>query len=76
MINEQTISTVFGLFYDKQYEGSDLLGIFLTRAGAETARQDELASLLKQIPEDEQEDEREYFEEILCIKELPVGRLR
>lgn len=75
-MNEQTTSTVFCLFYDKQYEGSDLLGIFLTKAEAETARQTELARHLKHLPEEEQEDEREYFEEILCITEVPVGKLR
>lgn len=73
-MNEQTSSAVYGLFYDVDYEGSNLLGIYFLEGEAEAARQAYIAEALEDFPTPLKGTERPYYEVAVRVKRLAVGQ--
>ena len=75
MNQEQSSSAVYGLFFEQDYEGSALLGLYFLEGEAEAARQAYIAEQLADFPEDEQDDEREYYEHVVVVRRLAIGQV-
>lgn len=74
-MKQEQQSSVYGLFCEIPYEGSQLLGLFLTEADAEVAREAYVDERVRGLPEDLVEEDREYYLNQAVIRLLPVGRL-
>lgn len=71
--NEQVSSAVYGLFFEEDF-GQVLLGLYFLEGEAEAARQAYIAEQLADFPEDEQANEREFYEEVVVVRRLAVGQ--
>ena len=74
-MKEQSSSAVYGLFFEVEYEGQVLLGLYHLEGEAEAARQAYIADQLEDFPLDERDNERLYQEENTVIQRLAVGQV-
>ena len=75
MNQEQVSSAVYGLFFEEEYEGSSLLGLYFLEGEAEAARQAYIAEQLEDFPEEDQANEREYYEHAVVVRRLAMGQV-
>ena len=73
--NEQSSSAVYGLFFEVEYEGQVLLGLYFLEGEAEAARQAYIATQLEDFSEDERDDERPYYEVYTAVRRLAMGQV-
>ena len=74
-MKEQSSSSVYALFFDVEYEGQVLLGLYFLEGEAEAARQSYIAEQLEDFSEDERKDERSDLEESTVIRRLSIGQV-
>ena len=75
MMNEQSSSAVYGLFFDMDYEGSSLLGVYFLEGEAEAARQAYIAEQLEDFTVPLRGTERPYYEQAVRVKRLATGQV-
>ena len=73
--NEQSSSAVYGLFFEVEYEGQVLLGLYFLEGEAEAARQAYIADQLEDFAADKQANEREYYESAVVVRRLAMGQV-
>jgi hypothetical protein len=73
--NEQSSSAVYGLFFEVEYEGQVLLGLYFLEGEAEAARQAYIATQLEDFSADERDDERPYYEVHTAVRRLAMGQV-
>jgi hypothetical protein len=75
MSNEQSSSAVYGLFFEVEYEGQVLLGLYLLRGEAEAARQAYIAEQVKDCPAHGLTEEMDYLRLATVVRRLPLGQV-
>ena len=73
--NDQSSSAVYGLFFEVEYEGQVLLGLYFLEGEAEAARQAYIATQLEDFPGVQRPAEQKYLEEHVVVRRLAVGQV-
>ena len=73
--NEQSSSAVYGLFFEEDFEGQALLGLYFLEGEAETARQAYIADQLEAFAVDKQAGPRDYYEHTVAVRRLAMGQV-
>ena len=77
MKQEQTSSAVYGVFFDEDYEGQVLMGLYSLEGEAEAAREAYIASDMEMCPSEaySQEFGLDYLREHVVVRRLALGQV-
>jgi hypothetical protein len=73
-MSKQSSSAVYGLFFEVEYEGQVLLGLYNLESEAEAAREHYIALELQEHRENQQSAERKHLEKAVVVRRLAVGQ--
>ena len=75
MMKEQSSSAVYGLFFEVEYEGQVLLGLYFLEGEAEAARQAYIATQIADHPVQGVTEELDYLREATMVRRLAMGQV-
>lgn len=75
MKQEQTSSAVYGVFFDEDYEGQVLMGLYFLEGEAEAARDAYIASEMKMYSLEGYSQELERLREHVVVRRLALGQV-
>lgn len=75
MNQEQTSSAVYGVFFDEDYEGQVLMGLYTLEGEAEAARDAYIASEMKMYSLEGYSQELERLREHVVVRRLALGQV-
>ena len=75
MNQEQTSSAVYGVFFDEDYEGQVLMGLYTLEGEAEAAREAYIASEMKMYSLEGYSQELERLREHVVVRRLALGQV-
>jgi len=75
MNQEQTSSAVYGVFFDEDYEGQVLMGLYFLEGEAEAARDAYIASEMKMYSLEGYSQELERLREHVVVRRLALGQV-
>lgn len=75
MNQEQTSSAVYGVFFDEDYEGQVLMGLYFLEGEAEAARDAYIASEMKMYSLEGYSQELDRLREHVVVRRLALGQV-
>ena len=75
MKQEQTSSAVYGVFFDEDYEGQVLMGLYFLEGEAEAAREAYIAADMEMCPSESYSRELERLRESVVVRRLALGQV-
>lgn len=75
MNQEQTSSAVYGVFFDEDYEGQVLMGLYTLEGEAEAAREAYIAADMEMCPAESYFRELDRLRESVVVRRLALGQV-